>query len=68
METRTCRICGVNKLNTEFDKDSSRTDLLSSRCKECRRKYHNEYNDKNRYKKNEIGKKYYYRTHEKQIK
>jgi hypothetical protein len=68
METRTCRICGVNKLNTEFDKDSSRTDLLSSRCKECRRKYHNEYNDKNRHKKNESGKEYYYRTHEKQIK
>lgn len=68
MEKKICKKCLTEKPITEFDKDNSRIDLISSKCKECRRKYHNEYNNKNREKKNENGRKYYYRTHDKQIK
>lgn len=68
MEKKICKKCFIEKPITEFDKKKSSKDLFSSRCKECRRKYHNEYNNKNREKKNENGKKYYYRTHEQQIK
>lgn len=67
METRICKICKIEKNITEFDKDKRRNDNVSTKCKECRRDYHNNYNNLNRKKKNESHKKYYWNNREKEL-
>ena len=67
METRICKICKIEKNILEFDKDNRRKDKVSSKCKDCRRDYHNNYNNLNREKKNENHKKYYWKNREKEL-
>lgn len=67
MEKRICRICEIEKNINEFDIDKRRRDNISSKCKECRRKYHNQYNNLNREKTNEKNKKRYWENREKEL-
>jgi hypothetical protein len=67
MEKRICRICEIEKNINEFDIDKRRRDNISSKCKECRRKYYNQYNNLNREKTNEKHKKRYWENREKEL-
>lgn len=39
MTTKICRVCGTEKLISEFGKNSQYKDGLDSRCKDCRNAY-----------------------------
>lgn len=67
METKVCKKCGIEKNICEFDKDTRNKSGIMSKCKVCRRDYHNEYNKKNIEKKRESYKKYYYQNRDKEL-
>ena len=67
IKTKICKKCGLEKEVCEFDKKTNNKDNLNSKCKECRRKYMNEYNSQNAEKKRLQQKKYYYRNRDKEL-
>ena len=67
METKVCKKCGIEKLLCEYDDDKRVKDGLSYRCKECRRKYFNQYNSVNIEKKRDYGKKSYWKNRDKEL-
>ena len=46
-----CRVCNIEKINLEFNKDSKNKDGISNRCKSCQKEYKKEYqiNNKEKY-------------------
>lgn len=67
MEKKICKKCGVEKLLCEFDNKKGTKDGLSYQCKECRRKYVNQYSLKNFEKKREQQKKRYHLNRDKEL-
>lgn len=58
----TCVKCGIEKFDTEFNKDSSKKNNLHSWCKECSRelskKHYHEHKEERREKDKEYSRKY----------
>jgi hypothetical protein len=66
-KTKICKKCFLEKKICEFDKKIGNKDNLNNKCKECRRKYINDYNLKNAEKKRLQQKEYYHRNRDKEL-
>ena len=55
-----CTGCDNEKENSEFHKNSSKKDGLSSYCKECSKLYMKNYQEQNRERVNTYGREYYH--------
>ncbi len=70
MKTKTCTKCGQEKPLSEFGKNRGFKDGFSYWCRQCWRKYHTEYRDKNRARVTAHNKQYwvgYYQEHKERI-
>lgn len=59
MDSKECSVCGVNKIFSEFSKDKSRTNGITSRCKMCTNDYFTRWHKSNPNKFRSIQKRYY---------
>lgn len=70
MKTKTCTRCGQEKPLSEFGKNRGLKDGFSYWCRQCWRKYHAEYREKNRARITAHNKQYwvgYYQEHKERI-